>query len=100
MTRKYKNILLMCFEVVVLAVLTPTVFWKATLTIGPVECYILGHYTYLWFSAAIVTVSVVTIIFVLIQRFIKSMYIKIPFIWGIIILAASAIPSLFAPFII
>jgi hypothetical protein len=100
MIKKYSSFLLAFLEIGLLAFLTPTIFWKIVLSIGPIETYILGHYTYLWLSAAIATVSVAGIIFILIQRFVKNVHIKIAVIWGILILAASVITNLFAPFII
>ena len=100
MPKKIWKILFLCIEITVLVLLTPTIFWKIALSIGPIETYILGHYTYLWFSAAIAVVSIVLIIFSLLQRFVKSVHIKVLIIWGIIILAASIITSLFAPLIL
>ncbi len=89
-----------CLEIGILALLTPTIFWKIALSIGPIETYILGHYTYLWLSAAIAVASISVIIFILIQRFVRSVHIKIAVIWVILILAASVITSLFAPLIL
>jgi hypothetical protein len=100
MLKKYKDFLLVCLKIGVLALLTPTIFWKIASSIGPIETYLLGHYTYLWLSAAIAAASVSVIIFILIQRLVKSVYIKIATLWGILILTASLITDLFAPFII
>ncbi|MDD5327643.1 MAG: hypothetical protein PHY02_07510 [Phycisphaerae bacterium] len=100
MLKKHRDFLLTCLELGLLVLLTPKIFWKIALSVGPIEIYVLGHYTYLWFSAAIAVVSVVLIIFTLLQRFVKSVHIKILVIWGILILATSVITSLFAPFMI
>jgi hypothetical protein len=100
MIKKYSDFLLACLEIGILAFLTPTIFWKVSLFIGPIESYILGHYTYLWLSTAIAAISVAGIIFILIQRFVKSVFIKIAVVWVIITLVASVISCLFAPFII
>lgn len=100
MLKKHKDFLLTCLEIAILILSTPIIYWKLYLSIGPIETYVLGHYTYLWFSATITIVSVIVIIFTLLQRFVKSVYIKVIIIWGILILTASLITSLFAPFII
>lgn len=100
MLKNYKDFLLVFLEAGILIILTPVFFWKIYLSVGPLEIYTLGHYTYLFLSIAIVAVSIASVVFILLQRFVKSVHIKIAAIWGILILAASFITSLFAPSII
>jgi hypothetical protein len=100
MPKKTWNVLLLCIEIGVFLLLSPIAFWKAYLAIGPVECYVLGHYTYVIFSIGILALAIAASAVIIKSRLVKIWSIKVIIVWTILTLAVSAITCLFAPFII
>jgi len=89
MLKKICSVLLLCVEIGILLIITPTVFWKTYYFISPTDYF--GRRASGWLSIAIFVIAIGGVVFILKSRFLKSAFLKVAAIWSILMVAAIAI---------
>jgi hypothetical protein len=98
--RKHIGIILMCVEVLLLAIMAPILYWRVYWLIGPIESHVLGEITKEFFICVILLIYAAWLIAVTKFAFVKNRYIKVALSWLLLTVSASLVTCLLAPYII
>ena len=98
--REHVRMLLMCLEVVMLAIMTPAVLPRVYRLIGPIETHVLGSATPKLFICLILLADAFWIVAVIKWPFVKNKYVRVATTWLVLTVSASLITCVLAPYII
>jgi len=103
MSKNFWNVLLLCVEIAILLLITPTVFLKVYWLMSPkLEEMIYQHLHYQasnWLIGVIFVVSVALVFFIFRLRLIKNVHLKVFVVWIVLMLAALTMWYLRLPFV-